>query len=670
MEFEREKTFDNLQILADQMARLSLNYKTSEDEKDDNINNDNRNSLETINNLVNNDSNLLKLKNNSFNDVLKENTEEKKKNDIETNNINNNENSYNEEKNVFNFNNLITEEKENENKINEEEEESNNSLNEENKIIINEEDDKKSNKNVKNKEKNLLNNLTEKKKSEFSISENITTITPISTTKENNDNFITTNGIFTTKENNEENIDNNEIEYINPENEEEEILETDITYFPDISNNLKSKKNKKRMKIYDREIKHLKYKNKILDAKRQKLNKEEENLMKESPGLNTMSNYIVQKKGNYIPLFQRANQIHSQHLANIIINNEKKKLKIIEDEQKEILLNKNDKKYNPEDWENFIQKQFKWKNDVIYKRKVTESLRENNNNETYDFKPKINNNSKKIIERKKEKNKIDIFTKLYNDKEEHDERQKIREVLSLPSFQPKINKYKPKEKKKFNNFNSNKNIILEETYKRNKREIENEILLRKLNELENNYEINEYKDIEEENKEESINKKSINPKEINNNYIENNNKENKNLDDEEIPIQITEKNNDYLSNDKIINENLNLETNDNYVFPENINENDNEKKIKSSNNKNLYDDDNKIENFKKINYNSKPIIDDNNENNTILEKLLKIEKDNNKEKVLEPENFLYKLNIENSTPIREVEDVIIPSNNYREFFKK
>ena len=201
------------------------------------------------------------------------------------------------------------------------------------------------------------------------------------------------------------------------------------------------------MKIYDREIKHLKYKNKILDAKRQKINKEEENLMKESPGLNTMSNYIIQKKGNYIPLFQRANQIHSQHLANIIINNEKKKLKIIEDEQKEILLNKNDKKYNPEDWENFIQKQLKWKNNVIYKRKVAESLRENNNNETYDFKPKINNNSKKIIERKKEKNKIDIFTKLYNDKEEHDERQKIREVLSLPSFQPKINKYKPKEKK-------------------------------------------------------------------------------------------------------------------------------------------------------------------------------------------------------------------------------
>ena len=414
------------------------------------------------------------------------------------------------------------------------------------------------------------------------------------------------------------------------------------------------------MKIYDREIKHLKYKNKILDAKRQKINKEEENLMKESPGLNTMSNYIIQKKGNYIPLFQKANQIHSQHLTNIIINNEKKKQKIIEDEQKEILLNKNDKKYNPKDWENFIQKQLKWKNDVIYKRKVAESLRENNNNETYDFKPKINNNSKKIIERKKEKNKIDIFTKLYNDKEEHDERQKIREVLSLPSFQPKINKYKPKEKKKFNNFNSNKNIILEETYKRNKREIENEILLRKLNELENNYEINEYKDIEEDNKEESINKNSMNSKETNNNYIENNKKENQNLDDEEIPIQITEKNNDYLSNDNNINENLNLETNENYVFPENINENDNEKKIKSSNNKNLYDDDNKIETF----------IDDNNEKNTILEKLLKIEKDNNKEKVLEPENFLYKLNIENSTPIREVEDIIIPSNNYREFFKK
>ncbi len=51
------------------------------------------------------------------------------------------------------------------------------------------------------------------------------------------------------KINKEDNSEINEIEYINPENEEEEILETDITYFPDISNNLKSKKNNKRMKI-------------------------------------------------------------------------------------------------------------------------------------------------------------------------------------------------------------------------------------------------------------------------------------------------------------------------------------------------------------------------------------------------------------------------------------
>ncbi len=38
MEFEREKTFDNLQILADQMARLRLNYQNLENIPEENIN--------------------------------------------------------------------------------------------------------------------------------------------------------------------------------------------------------------------------------------------------------------------------------------------------------------------------------------------------------------------------------------------------------------------------------------------------------------------------------------------------------------------------------------------------------------------------------------------------------------------------------------------------------
>ena len=53
----------------------------------------------------------------------------------------------------------------------------------------------------------------------------------------------------------------------------------------------------------------------------------------------------------------------------------------------------------------------------------------------------------------------------------------------------------------------------------------------------------------------------------------------------------------------------------------------------------------------------------------MLEKLIKIENNkNNNENDLE--NNLYKLNIQNSTSIGGISDIIIPSNDYRDFFKK
>ncbi len=655
-ENENENGFDKLKILADQMARLGLNYQNLENIPEENItSNIKNNNINNTNQSIEINSNLIKVKKNSSKENIEYNIEEINLNDFPKNDLNNDNNIESDDSKILNDNNksIDMKEKENFSKINEENDESKNDSNEEieNLNIENEdmpilnnisEDNKISIQSYKfftNEENQKINKINNKIKiqenlniikTDNSINENITTIAPFSTIKENNDNIINTNQVIMTKENNEDN--NNKIQYIvteNEENEEDELLDTNISYCPNMTDNLKSISNK-RKNIYEREMKHLKYKNKILDAKRQKLIQEENKLMKESPGLNSISDLIIQKKGNYIPLFERACQIHNQHLTNIILNEEKNKKQIFETEN-ELLRSKNNKKYNKEDWENFIENQLKWKDDILYKRKVAKIYQDNKNDEIYQFKPKINNNTEKIIQRLNKENDYfqkDIFERLYNDKDEHEERQKMRDLLSLPSFQPKINKYKQKKNKGFNKYNSNKKIIIQETERRNQIEKENEFLMKKLNQFNNNNNSNQ--------------------------YLNNNNYENEN----EIPIQIINKNEKSFSVtpdnseriDNLINEKKENRTNS-VTSEEEIIDNDNEN--------------NKSENINNISISTPDIF----KNQKLLEKLMKIENNKNDNKN-EPEVNLYKLNIQNSTPIGGISDIIIPSYDYRDFFKK
>ena len=655
-ENENENGFDKLKILADQMARLGLNYQNLENIPEENItSNIKNNNINNTNQSIEINSNLIKVKKNSSKENIEYNIEEINLNHFPKNDLNNDNNIESDDSKILNDNNksIDMKEKENFSKINEENDESKNYSNEEieNLNIENEdmpilnnisEDNKISIQSYKfftNEENQKINKINNKIKiqenlniikTDNSINENITTIAPFSTIKENNDNIINTNQVIMTKENNEDN--NNKIQYIvteNEENEEDELLDTNISYCPNMTDNLKSISNK-RKNIYEREMKHLKYKNKILDAKRQKLIQEENKLMKESPGLNSISDLIIQKKGNYIPLFERACQIHNQHLTNIILNEEKNKKQIFETEN-ELLRSKNNKKYNKEDWENFIENQLKWKDDILYKRKVAKIYQDNKNDEIYQFKPKINNNTEKIIQRLNKENDYfqkDIFERLYNDKDEHEERQKMRDLLSLPSFQPKINKYKQKKNKGFNKYNSNKKIIIQETERRNQIEKENEFLMKKLNQFNNNNNSNQ--------------------------YLNNNNYENEN----EIPIQIINKNEKSFSVtpdnseriDNLINEKKENRTNS-VTSEEEIIDNDNEN--------------NKSENINNISISTPDIY----KNQELLEKLMKIENNKNDNKN-DPEVNLYKLNIQNSTPIGGISDIIIPSYDYRDFFKK
>jgi hypothetical protein len=120
------------------------------------------------------------------------------------------------------------------------------------------------------------------------------------------------------------------------------------------------------------------------------------------------------------------------------------------------------KKFDKYDWNKFINRQKKWKKNIQYKKKAAILLKNNEEDEMF-FKPKINSRSKSIIEGigEEHKNYIDdVFDRLYNDYDEHIERQKYRNQQSIPSFKPKIIKCNSQKNigydlKKINRYESN-----------------------------------------------------------------------------------------------------------------------------------------------------------------------------------------------------------------------
>ena len=97
------------------------------------------------------------------------------------------------------------------------------------------------------------------------------------------------------------------------------------------------------------------------------------------------------------------------------------------------------KKFDSYDWNKFINRQKKWNKNLQYKKRAAILLKNHEEDEKF-FKPKINSRSKSIFE-EENKNYIDeVYDRLYNDYDEHLERQKYRNQQSLPSFKPKITK--------------------------------------------------------------------------------------------------------------------------------------------------------------------------------------------------------------------------------------
>ena len=240
--------------------------------------------------------------------------------------------------------------------------------------------------------------------------------------------------------------DNIIVEIVNPAFFKKEFDDS----FDSINKNTKIKVNKKFIKskmnkstLYEREIRNRKRKNEKLEKKRKQLENNEIKFLKQGPEIDRTSEQIIENKELYIPIDKRAAKIHSMKISQRILNEENKKLKNIEEENKQLyILKSNSKKFEQDNWDEFIERQYQWKNDVEYKKRAANVFRDNINKNHY-FKPKINVKSKSIIKNIQNGNESfvdEVFIRLFNDFEEHNERQKFRNEQSLPTFKPKIPK--------------------------------------------------------------------------------------------------------------------------------------------------------------------------------------------------------------------------------------
>jgi hypothetical protein len=257
--------------------------------------------------------------------------------------------------------------------------------------------------------------------------------------------------------NNDSNNDDDEdyeIEILSPQELEAESSESNV--IPFILDDRYIDKGRHNT-LYEREMKNKKIREKKLEKERRKNGQKDLYNLQAAPVLNPRTENILEKNGDYIPLHKRAVQLHNQHLSQIILNEDLKRIEKINEEEKilEVLSNKY-RKYEKEKWDNFVESCLNWKKEVEYKRKAAEIFRYKMEKKLY-YKPRINSKSKKIMKNYQNLNHSvdDVFTRLYNDYDEQLERKKILAEENLPPFAPKINNYRYLAK--YSNRNKKKN---------------------------------------------------------------------------------------------------------------------------------------------------------------------------------------------------------------------
>ena len=512
---QQENSVSNIKTLAKQMVRKSLGIEDDFDldllnleiEKTDNksndISNDNNNSKTKNNNLIklipkpakkkikrisvldipNSDTKRTKAKNNQI--ISQPNLPESKAildRNSNTINTNTNANTYrnsniNTNQNLtINVNSLL-------NTNNNSNIEINNNANINNKNINddeiysnkNSETDDKNNKNIPNKsnsseidsdnienyESNMNENINIDKNKNSNINTNINV--NANTNKNNNNNK------NDSSECSESAISDKKIEKNKDIIKEKIIPPATKDYFKknnkdeNNNNNNANKKIKKlkltKLSLYEREMRNRERKMKKLEKQRNILKNEEVKELRSKPEIDINSQIVISNKEQYVPIYQRAAKLHSMKISKQILNEEKNKMKKEIEEQNILNQNKSRSKiFNQEEWDQFIERQKEWKDELQYKRKAAEIFRDNIDRQ-YFFKPKINSRSRSIIKDLQDANDSfidEVFDRLFNDYEEHKERQKLRNEQSLPSFKPKITKFSKNSSQKL--FYRNKKV--------------------------------------------------------------------------------------------------------------------------------------------------------------------------------------------------------------------
>ena len=510
---QQENSVSNIKTLAKQMVRKSLGIEDDFDldllnleiEKTDNksndISNDNNNSKTKNNNLIklipkpakkkikrisvldipNSDTKRTKAKNNQI--ISQPNLPESKAildRNSNTINTNTNANTYrnsniNTNQNLtINVNSLL-------NTNNNSNIEINNNANINNKNINddeiysnkNSETDDKNNKNIPNKSnsseidsdniENYESNMNENINIDKNKNSNINTNINVNTNKNNNNNK------NDSSECSESVISDNKIEKNKDIIKEKIIPPATKDYFKknnkdeNNNNNNANKKIKKlkltKLSLYEREMRNRERKMKKLEKQRNILKNEEVKELRSKPEIDINSQIVISNKEQYVPIYQRAAKLHSMKISKQILNEEKNKMKKEIEEQNILNQNKSRSKiFNQEEWDQFIERQKEWKDELQYKRKAAEIFRDNIDRQ-YFFKPKINSRSRSIIKDLQDANDSfidEVFDRLFNDYEEHKERQKLRNEQSLPSFKPKITKFSKNSSQKL--FYRNKKV--------------------------------------------------------------------------------------------------------------------------------------------------------------------------------------------------------------------
>ena len=223
-------------------------------------------------------------------------------------------------------------------------------------------------------------------------------------------------------------------------------------------NEVKNKENQSN--FYEKKVSEKKVKEKKLELHRKKIEDEARNRTK--PQINAESKKIMDKKQGFVkPIYQRAKEIEEtkkNKIDSLKRTQEEKNAKKEEEVFKSKILS-NNKQFDEKVFLNWRNKTLEWETKLKQKihNQKDDLLKQEVEKHSKYYRPNIDKKSENIHKSKNENENISVHDKLYNMKDDKQNKLMQKIVDSFPEFKPKINKKYPNyfQKNKENNNNVN-----------------------------------------------------------------------------------------------------------------------------------------------------------------------------------------------------------------------